>query len=194
MVARLVPILLIAAFVAGCNDAPPREELSNDEQSVAVRTMNEKESGTLAIGNCDAQTNACGLNIGDPRQPGRAGNIVHIHLDKASGEVLEATATLTWTPSSPTTERLVLRASALRNCNDGCATDKILLQVEGTSPLTIAIEDVVIPDDLVLGFTAVRSEFMGSGQRVSLLQDFTLEAQAKVVVAAMPMASASINS
>ena len=177
-----LPFVALAMLVAGCNAAPVPLDSDSAPSDDAVASATSQGpimldgDGVLAIGNCQDTPlgSACVLNIGDPTTPGAA-NIVHFPVTGASGYVVKAAGTATWTPTAPVLDQIALRISILDGCPDRCSTQAVLVEVSGTSPLPIELTGFEIPDGAWLGFSVTRAELLDSGQRVSLLQPFHIE-------------------
>lgn len=130
---------------------------------------------SLAFGSCvsGSNMNACVLNVGDPRT-GNSANIHHVPFAGAA-VVLSGQATFTWTSQSPLNDRLEFRL-ALLDCQDGtCSTQEVLSQLEGTSPFTLDVGAVQVPEGATLGVSVTRG-FVADGVRSSTFQDVHVEA------------------
>lgn len=176
---RLAPLLLGLLLLAGCSSpAPVVTDAVPPAPAPASTATVVQHDGTLAIGNCSETPGgtACVFNIGNPADP-RAANIDHVPFEDVAGFVLSTAATLTWQSTSPLTDSLELRLSLLSCGDDGCATEEVLATATGPSPLTLQLEDILVPAGLTLGTSVTRAE-AAPGHRVSTLQDFHVDATA----------------
>lgn len=186
---QLRPVLLLAltALLSGCADPgdpipnDPLQRLASEATAQAAgatppRIVRVQEDISLALGDCSevGSTSACFLNVGDPSAGGESGNIVHIPIPDVVGTVANGTATFTWSAQSPLNEHLELRLTLLDCDGADCSTHTILVAQEGSSPFTLDIGALSVPEGLTLGLTVTRAQAV-DGVRVSTFQDVHVE-------------------
>jgi hypothetical protein len=191
---RALPLAL-ALLVAGCSGSggatDPAAGPGTLPPPAAPAPLPVAGDGKLAFGLCGDTVvagPACVFNVGDPTDPfgTKAGNILHFPAANATGLVAKATATATWQPVVPVLDQVALRVSILAGCPGHCSTGTVVKEVTGTSPLSVEVADVEVPDGMTLGFSVTRAEVMGTGQRASVLQPFHVEGTVEMAPAAAP--------
>ena len=161
--------LLVLLPLAGCIADDPGVETANDPgTTTSTETSSPSPGAGSAAGNATgaAQDNATAAALSAvvawdgslaaavcaPMGPNSC--MFPISFDGDSAEPLPRLAgpakgdlTLTWTPSSPLTEELVLGVFAYRSCGDGCYEGTEFFQhVSGPSPLVLAVDAPLLPE------------------------------------------------
>lgn len=105
------------------------------------------------------------------------GNPAPTYLNDPAGVLLRGNLTLTWASTSPGTDSLHIIGSIVRDCNPRCQVVTRLVDLNGTSPLQVALPaggQTMLPSDLV-AFTVMPAWSQGGRVRFSIGQDFDLE-------------------